>query len=180
MTQREHPPYLVVGHLNKAHGTKGEVFVWPLTDRPGSHFAPGVVLFPADKEGERPADDRLPLEVESVRPYRKGFLAKFVGHQDRNAAEALRDTYVLRPFEDIDELEDGEVFYHELLGAEVVTKDGDAVGHVKEVYALKPTDLLEVARESDTIVIPVVEGVVTFERETGRVVVDPPPGLLEL
>lgn len=178
MTQ--HPPYLVVGHLNKAHGTKGEVFIWPLTDRPGSHFAPGVVLFPADKDGARPAEDRSPLEVESVRPYRRGFLAKFVGHDDRTAAEALRDVYVLRSFEDIDDLDEGEVFYHELLGAEVVTAEGDSVGCVKEVYPLKPTDLLEVAREKDTIVIPVVPGVVTFERETGRVVIDPPPGLLDL
>ena len=29
---RSEPAYLVVGHVNKAHGTKGELFVWPLTD----------------------------------------------------------------------------------------------------------------------------------------------------
>ena len=82
MTGKEHPPYLVVGHLNKAHGTKGEVFIWPLTDRPGSHFAPGVVLFPATEDASSPSDTRPPLEIEAVRPYRKGYLAKFVGFDE--------------------------------------------------------------------------------------------------
>ena len=30
---RDQPEHLVVGHVTKAHGTKGEIFVWPLTDR---------------------------------------------------------------------------------------------------------------------------------------------------
>jgi len=177
----EHPPFLVVGHLNKAHGTKGELFVWPLTDHPGSHFAPGVVLLPATDEARRPSAEYPALEVETVRAYRKGFLVKFARHDDRNAAEALRDLYLLRPFEEIDDLEEGEIFYHELLGAEVVTVDGVALGSVREVYALRPSELLEVVGPDGTHLIPFSPQVVrSFERERRRVVIDPPPGLLEL
>ena len=181
MTPQDHPPYLVVGHLNKAHGTRGELFVWPLTDHPGSHFAPGVILLPGDVGGERPAEDCPPLEIETVRPYRKGYLVKFKGYGDRTLAESLRDRYVLRPFEEIDDLGDGEVFYHELLGASVVTVDGELVGTVREVYALRPSDLLEVDRGDGTLIVPVnPEVVVRFDRERSEVVIDPPEGLLDL
>ena len=54
MTGGGHPPFLVVGHVNKVHGTKGELFVWPLTDYPGSHFTPGAVHIPAGEDGENP------------------------------------------------------------------------------------------------------------------------------
>ena len=173
------PSHLVVGHLNKPHGTKGEIFVWPLTDHPGSHFAPGVVHLPAIDEAREPADSLPPLEIESVRPYRKGFLAKFAGVDDRDGAERLRGLYLLRPFDAIDPLADDEIFYHQLLGADVTTVDGVAVGEVTEVYSLKPADLLQVAGPNGEALIPMApEIVVEIDRERRRVVVDPPEGLL--
>lgn len=174
-----HPSHLVVGHLNKPHGMKGEIFVWPLTDHPGSHFAPGAVHFPGDGEAREPAELRPPLEIESVRPYRKGFLAKFAGVDDREGAEHLRGLYLLRPFEAVDPLADDEVFYHQLLGAEVTTVEGVAVGEVTEVYPIKPADLLQVRGADGEALIPMApEIVVEVDRERGRVVVDPPEGLL--
>lgn len=175
----EHPPYLVVGHLNKAHGIKGELFVWPLTDHPDSHFAPGVVHHQGDEAGRAPSATASPLVLESVRPYRKGYLAKFAGVEDRAAAEVLRGRYLLRPFETMDPLADGEVFYHELLGAEVSTVDGALLGRVREVYPLRPSELLEVAGPDGELLLPLSpQVVVTFDRERRRVVVDPPAGLL--
>ena len=173
------PSHLVVGHLNKPHGTKGEIFVWPLTDHPGSHFAPGAVHLPGSEEAREPDDSLPPLEIESVRPYRKGFLAKFAGVDDRDGAEKLRGLYLLRPFDAIDPLADDEVFYHQLLGAQVTTVDGATVGEVKEVYPLKPADLLQVAGANGEALIPMTpEIVVEVDRERRRVVVDPPEGLL--
>ena len=179
MTADRHPSFLVVGHLNKAHGRKGEIFVWPLTDYPESHFAPGVVHFPGNEAGEEPSTTLPPLTIESLRPYRKGFLAKFAGIDDRTEAERFRGRYLLRPFDTIDELDEGEVFYHELLGSTVVTRDDTAIGIVKEVYSLKPADLLEVVGPDGEFILPVIpEVVVGFDRELNRVVVDPPDGLL--
>lgn len=179
MTGGAHPPFLVVGHINKVHGTKGEVFVWPLTDYPGSHFAPGSVHLPADESGEHPSATLAELTVEAVRPYRKGVLAKFAGVDDRDAAERLRDRYLLRPFDTIDRLGEDEVFYHELLGAAVVRSDGSALGTVKEVFPVRPSDLLEVTGPDGEFLLPFNRRVVVeFDRERRRVIVDPPEGLL--
>lgn len=174
-----HPPFLVVGHLSKAHGTKGELYIWPLTDYPGSHFIPGAVHLPAGEDGKSPSPRLAALTIESVRPYRKGFLASFAGVDDRTAAESLRGRYLLRPFDTIDELAEDEIFYHELLGATVVTREGSALGTVKEVYPVRPSHLLEVTGPAGDILLPLSRRVVVeFDRERRRVVADPPEGLL--
>lgn len=179
MTGGGHPPFLVVGHINKVHGTKGELFVWPLTDYPDSHFTPGAVHLPADEGGEHPSATLSELTVEAVRPYRKGFLARFAGVDDRAAAEQLRGRYLLRPFDTIDRLDEDEIFYHELLGAAVVHRDGSALGTVNEVFPVRPSDLLEVAGPDGEFLLPFNRRVVVeVDRERRRVIVDPPEGLL--
>lgn len=179
MTGGGHPPFLVVGHLNKAHGTKGELYIWPLTDYPESHFFPGAVHIPGDENGENPSRTLPELTIESVRPYRKGFLASFAGVGDRTAAEQLRGRYLLRPFDTIDELADDEIFYHELLGATVVTLDGATLGTVTEVYPVRPSHLLEVTGPDGDLLLPLSPRFVAeFDRERRRVTVDPPEGLL--
>jgi 16S rRNA processing protein RimM len=175
------PEYVVVGHVSKAHGTKGEVYVWPLTDRPESTFVPGVELQIADSAGREPDPDYPAARVVAVRPYRRGFLIVFDGVEDRDLAESIRDRYLLRPFEETEPLEEGEIFYHQLLGMKVVTKDGVDVGEVNEVYELRPADLLQVQGESKEHLIPFNKDViVSWSLEERRIVIDPPEGLLDL
>ena len=175
------PSYLVVGHLNKAHGTKGELFVWPLTDHPEGTFAPGVILHLGDDTGNAPDPTRPSLSVESSRPFRRGYLIRLQGIHDRDAAEALQGRYVLRPLGELEEPEEGEYFYHELLGLTVTTVDGETLGEIVELYELRPADLLEVKGTSKTHYLPFLASmVVEIDIEAGVLVVDPPEGLLDL
>ena len=86
------------------------------------------------------------------------------------------------PIEGLAALEEGEVFYHQLLGAEVVTAEGEPVGRVREVFETAPTHLLEVKGEGGKLhLIPFSERIVRkVDVEAGRIVIKPPPGLLEL
>src|SRR5688572_15776001 len=143
MTDGE-PAFLVVGHVSRAHGTKGEVFVEPLTDHPGDVFVPGVVLRQGDARGGAPDPDAPPLRVESVRPFKHGALVTFGGVGDRNESERLRGRYLLVERDRLPPLEAGEVFLHQLVGMEVVGANGTRVGEVIEVYELAPADLLEI------------------------------------
>jgi len=178
---REDPRYLAVGHINKPHGTKGELFVWPLTDHPEGVFAPGVVLLLGDAEGDQPDPDLPPLRIESVRPFRRGYLVSFGGVEDRNESELLRGRYLYRALEDLEPLREGEVFYHQLLDMEVVTVDGRPVGRVREVYELAPAHMLEVVGDGLSVLVPYTERVVVeVDIHAGRMVIDPPEGLLEL
>lgn len=175
------PSHLVVGHLNKAHGTKGELFVWPLTDDPGGAFTAGAELYLADEAGEQPDAEFPALRVRGVRPFKRGFLIRLEGIDSRDQAAWLANRYVLRPVAELRPLEEGEVFYHHLLGMRVESGDGEVIGEIVEVYELSPRHLLEVARESGTALIPFARDMVRLlDRESGRLVVELPDGLLEL
>ena len=178
---REDPPFLVVGHLNKPHGTKGELFVWPLTDHPERVYAPGVVLLLGNDEGSEPDPSLGSVRIHAVRPFQKGYLLSLDGVRDRTQAEQLRGRYVLMPMESIAPLEEGEVFYHQLLGMEVVTKQGSRLGEIVEVYELRPAHMLEVRGPDTDVMIPFLSHIVVeVDTKARRMVIDPPEGLLDL
>jgi 16S rRNA processing protein RimM len=176
------PPYLVVGQLSKVHGTKGEIFIWPLTDHPESSFAPGVVLQLADASGNAPDPFMPSVTIETVRPFKQGYLVGLEGIEDREGAERVVGRYLLRPFSEAQPLAEGEVFYHELLDMSVVGLDGEVIGRVVEVYELDPHHMLEVSgMDGRTHLIPFSAAVVRdVDTEGDRLVVDPPEGLLDL
>lgn len=175
------PEFLAVGFVSKPHGIKGEAYVQPLTDYPESVFAPGVVLRSSVGKGQSPDPDAPPLQIETCRPFQKGYLVRFAGAADRNDAERFRGRYLLRALEELAPLAEGEVFYHDLIGLKVATIDGVEVGRIREVYEMQPADLLEVATARGRLLIPFVSEVVVDVRPAdGQLVIDPPDGLLEL
>lgn len=176
------PRFLVVGHLNKVHGTKGELFVWPLTDHPEQTFAVGRDLRLGDEDGVPTDVPARHLRVETIRPFRRGFLVRFEGIESRTQAEFFAGRYLLLDFDEVRDPEEGEYFYHELLGAEVVTDKGATVGTVREVYELAPAHMLEVDRpQARSLFVPLAKPIVVrVERGPLRVVIDPPEGFLDL
>jgi 16S rRNA processing protein RimM len=174
------PEHLVVGHLSKAHGTRGELLVWLLTDRPEVVFAPGQRLLLGTDTGQV-AEPAAELEIEASRPFKRGLLVRLVGVEDRNAAERLANRYLLAPRAELDEGAEEGVYYHQLLGLLVQTTDGAVVGRVREVYETEPRHLLEVKGQGRVHLIPFSPEVVrSVDLEGGRLVIDPPVGLLEL
>jgi 16S rRNA processing protein RimM len=175
------PAYLVVGHLNKVHGTKGELFVWPLTDHPESTFAPGVILYLGDEKADTPDTSRPSLVIEAIRPFRRGYLIKVNGVATRTEAEYVVGNYLFRPKSELASLEDGEVFYHQLLGMKVLTVEGEEVGEIEEVYELASADLLAVRGPGGVRHIPFLKSIIReVDPEAGTMIIDPPDGLLEL
>ena len=178
---RPDPSHLVVGYLNKPHGIRGEIYVSPLTDHPESVYASGVVLSLGGAEDDEPDPDLPPLRVEDTRPFRTGLLVRFGGVDDRNQADLLTGRYLFAAVDDLEPLEEGEVYYHQLVGMKVETAEGQAVGSVTQVYELHPADLLEVQGPGTVVMIPYRrEIVVEVDLAGGRIVVDPPEGLLDL
>jgi len=152
------PDRLEVGRVGRPHGLGGEVAVTFTSDRAERH-AVGAVLY---------LDDRT-LVVETARPHQGRWLIRFEGVADRDAAAALRGAVLSA--EPLDG-EPDEWWVHELVGAEVVDVGGHHHGRVTAVEANPAHDLLVL---EDGALVPVV---FVVGREPGRVVVDPPAGLL--
>src|SRR5262249_23234988 len=119
---------LEIGVIVKPHGLRGEVVVDAVTNRAEVRFAPGSVL----------VTDRGPVEVVGARPHQGRWLVTFSGIAARTAAEAWRGTVLSA--EPLDE--EGALWVHELIGAEVVGVDGTAYGTVQAVEANPASDLL--------------------------------------
>ncbi|MFG3418975.1 ribosome maturation factor RimM [Micromonospora sp. NPDC049460] len=183
---------LIVGRIGKPHGIRGEVTVEVRTDEPEARFAPGSVLRtvpgaapPQQAAPEHGEPFRVPAEltVESARSHQGRLLVAFEGVLDRDVAEALRGTLVAVDSADVAPPEDPEEFHdHQLVGLAVVTPGGERLGEVDRIDHAPASDLLVLRRpEGRTALIPFVKAIVPeVDLAGGRVVVDPPAGLLDL
>jgi 16S rRNA processing protein RimM len=164
----------VAARIGRPHGLRGEVTVQVRTDDPDGRFVVGAV-FPT----EPPA--RGPLTLRSVRVHQGTYLLGFEGHPDRSAAEALRGTLLLVADEDLGEGDEEGWREEDLLGFAVTLPDGTALGTVAGLQLRPVQDLLVVRTPRGEVLVPFVDELVPeVDEEARRVVVDPPPGLLEL
>lgn len=166
---------LVVARIGRAHGIKGEVTVEVRTDEPELRLGPGAVL------ATDPASTG-PLTIESGRVHSGRLVLRFDGVRDRTQAEALRNTLLIAEVDPEELPDDPEEFYdHQLADLDVVTREGEHVGRIEEVAHLPAQDLLIVKREDGgEVLIPFVTEIVPeIDLEEQRVVIDPPPGLID-
>lgn len=179
---------LVVGRIGKPHGIRGEVTVEVRTDEPETRFAPGSVLRtePGANVPARPGAHRVPSEltVEAARWHQgRLLLVAFEGVPDRNVAEALRGTLVGVDRADVTVPTDPEEFHDaQLVGLAVVTSAGERLGEIVRIDHAPAADLLVLRRPAGRdVLIPFVRAIVPeVDLAGGRVVVDPPGGLLDL
>jgi 16S rRNA processing protein RimM len=166
---------LVVGRVGRAHGIRGEVTVEVRTDQPERRLGDGAVLL-------TDPPDVGPLTVARGRAHSGRLLLRFAGVDDRAAAEALRGTLLIAEVDPNERPEDPDDFYdHQLVGLDVVARDGTPVGEVADMLHLPGQDVVVVRRPggSETLV-PFVAAIVPEVDLAGRrMVIDPPPGLLE-
>jgi 16S rRNA processing protein RimM len=168
---------LVVGRVGRPHGLRGEVTVEVRTDDPDQRFSAGSALDTVPAE-------RGPLTVAGTRWHSGTLLVRFAGYDDRDAAEDLRDTVLAIESGDLPPLEDPEEFYdHELIGLEVTTVAGEAVGTVTHVLHHGQTLLVVEGggtRSGAEILVPFVAAIVPeVDVSGGRLVIDPPDGLID-
>lgn len=172
------PDLVIVGRVRKAHGIRGDLVVEPITDAPDEIFASGRRVFAGTVTGD-PAKERRELHVERASAFKGGFIVHFEEIDDRSVAETWRDRYLLVPSSELEPLGENEIYLHELPGMEVVLVSGEAVGTVEELYELPQGLTLEVKRSDGSVLIPYDRVVVSVERETRRITIDPPEGLLD-
>jgi 16S rRNA processing protein RimM len=163
----------------RPHGIRGEVAVEVRTDDPGQRFAAGSVL-----GTDPPAAG--PLTVESSRWHSGRLLVSFAGIADRNGAEPLRGVWLTVDAAQVSDPEDPDEFHdHQLVGLTVVTKAGEQVGvvtdvrhHGQDLLVIEPAACSQ--RHGQVLVPFVAEIAVNVDVADGRIVIDPPAGLLDL
>lgn len=163
---------LCVGIVTGAHGIRGGVRLKSFTAEPSDIGAYGPL---SDEAGAR----RFTLRVTGV--VKGAILAEIAGINDRNAAEALKG---LQLFVDRDQLPpaEEEEFYHaDLIGLRAELANGELLGTVSALHDFGAGQSLEIATGGrETILVPFTKAAVpVIEVAAGRLVIEPPAGLLE-
>jgi len=158
-----------IGKVVRALGLKGHLGV------AGSEGALGELEAVTFQLGEGPPRR---LRIEEARPQGRLWAVKVEGVPDRTAAEAMVGAEVLAPREELGEAGEGRLLWVDLVGLEVVTAAGEAVGRVTGLMETGAVDVLVVTGPRGEKLVPLAP-YVEVDRQGRRIVVDPPPGLLD-
>lgn len=115
--------------------------------------------------------------IQEARPQGRLWAVMLEGVSGRTAAESWVGAEVLALREELGEAGPGAHYWADLQGLPVVTKDGRPVGTVTGLQPTGGVDVLVVTGAGGEVLLPLAPYVAV---EGGRVVVDPPEGLLEL
>ena len=157
-----------VARIGAAHGTRGEVRLWPFTAEPEAVANYGPL---------ETADGTACFEIESLRSAKDGFVVRLKGVADRCAAERLRNIELYVPRSRLPDPEPDEFYHADLIGLAAIDANGGALGTVVAVHNFGAGDILEIAPSGgDTFMIPFTAAAVpVVDIPAGRIVVDMPP-----
>jgi len=165
---------ICVARIGAAHGTGGEVRLWPFTTKPQSVGAYGPL---------QTADGKRTFEIETLRPAGDFLVTRFKGVTDRAAAERLCNIELYVPRERLPVPEPDEFYYADLIGLQAQDMAAKTVGSVVAVHNFGAGDLLEIAPADggETVMLPFsATSVPIVDIASGRIVVDLPDGLRSL
>ena len=162
---------LTVARIGRAHGLRGEVALDLRSDAPAERLTVGAVL------ATSPAGVG-PLTIAGVRTLHDKWFLTFAEATDRTASERLRGVELL--VEQTGSDEDDAWYPHELVGLRAEHVDGRLVGMIAGLEHLPAHDMLVLVEQSGArTLIPFVRAIVpVVDVAGGRVVLDPPGGLL--
>ena len=163
--------YLQVGVISSTHGVRGEVKVFPTTDSPQRFRELKEVMLDTGRE-------QLSLEVEGVKFFKQFAILKFKGYDYINDIEKYKGCSLKIAEENLTDLDDGEFYYHEIIGLDVY--EGDTlIGQVKEILQPGANDVWVVKRKGKKdLLLPYIPPVVLdVDVAAGRIEVELMEGL---
>jgi 16S rRNA processing protein RimM len=161
-----------LGVVTSPHGVQGAVRIKSFTEVPEDVARYGPL---SDQSGRRH------FEVQILGIAKGVVIARLSGVEDRNQAEGLRGVRLYLPRSALPQTEAEEYYHADLIGLEAVLGDGTPVGRVRAIHDFGAGDTLELVRPgAPPIMVPFTRAVVpTVELAAGRLVLEPPPGLLD-
>jgi 16S rRNA processing protein RimM len=163
---------ICVGVITGAQGVRGAVRIKSFTAVPEDVASYGPV---EDEAGER----RFALQLVG---HAKGVvIGKIPEIGDRDAAEAMKGVRLYVKRSALPAADEDEYYHADLIGLAAVLRDGTALGTVRAVHEYGAGDSLEVAPEGGrSVMVPFNRTVVpVVDLAAGRLVIDPPDGLLD-
>lgn len=146
---------VTVGRIVNSHGIRGELKVVPETDFP-ERFDKGNALIIVDSQNKQ-----TPVTVQTSRLHKNMFILQFDQFSNINDVEKFKGSLLKIEAKDQQPLEEGEYYYHEIIGCKVVTEEGQELGLVSEVLTPGANDVWVVSlTKGKQLLLPVIDDVI--------------------
>lgn len=150
--------WFTVGKVVNTHGIRGELKVLSQTDFADVRFAAGKKLIMLNEE----SGATLEVKIISSRAHKNVYILKLEGFDDINIVEKYKG-WVLKVSEsELVPLDEGEYYYHEIIGCSVVTEEGEELGTISEILSPGANDVWVVDRpkaKGKQLLLPVIDDV---------------------
>ena len=170
--------YFRIGVITSAHGIRGGVKVFPVTEDPERFRKLDKVLY------SLPGQDGIQgsFEVKRVAFQKQMVLLEFEGITDRNTAETLKGRQLWVSREEALPLGEREYYLADVMGMRVVTDDGEELGTVTDILETGSNEVFQVEKEQGkSLLIPSIpDCVVDMDFEQNLLAVHLLPGLREI
>lgn len=120
-------------------------------------------------------------ELESSKPHRKQFLIKLRGVDGISEAEKWIGSTLCIAEEALPKLDSGEFYLYQAVGLEVVDLKGEQIGIITRTWATTGGEFYVVQSGNKELFIPAVKEIIEkVDFTTGKMIINPPDGLLDL
>lgn len=169
------PGLILMGRVLGAFGIRGEIRIFYYGEDPGLLSRAGQAWIGANPETARP------FTAKTTRSHKGRVLLQTDEVTDRDQAEALAGNWLYLLRSALPELTADEFYWFEIKGAEVRDINNRLLGKVVNISSNGAQDLLEIkGSHATTALIPLVKPILQkLDMESGLIVMDVPPGLLE-
>ncbi|MGQ7386013.1 ribosome maturation factor RimM [Streptococcus suis] len=148
--------YFNVGKIVNTQGLQGEMRVLSVTDFAEERFKKGSVLALFDEKDQFVMD----VEIANHRKVKNFDIIKFKGMYYINDIEKYKGYSLKIAEEKLTDLEDGEFYYHEIIGLDVY-ENGQVIGQIKEILQPGANDVWVVKRKGKKdLLLPYIPPVV--------------------
>ena len=107
------------------------------------------------------ANSKKLLTIKSHRRHKNFDLLTFEDHSRIEDVEGYRGCLLKVSSDDLEELEEDELYYHEVIGLEIITDEGEQLGKVSEILSPGSNDVWVVKQKGKKdLLIPFIEPVV--------------------
>ena len=135
-----------VGRILDAWGVKGWLKILPHSSDPEALFAAKSWFLQAPDAKFRPGFNAflgtVSVVVDEAKTHSDSVVAKIDGLNDRNDAEALRGCRIFLPRSAFPKASKDEYYWVDLIGLNVVNREGVALGCVRDLMATGPNSVL--------------------------------------
>jgi len=138
-----------VGRIADAWGIKGWFKVLPHSADPEALFSSRRWYLQPSEKGAKTFSGTALLRVRDTKDHSGSIVASAQEVDDRNAAEALRGARIFVPRSSFPTAAQDEYYWVDLIGLEVVNREGLALGRVRELLSTGPQTVLVIGYEAD-------------------------------